>query len=305
MKALSFLVFLCASLAWTQTAPPSEADLNKVIANFEDGTKMTLGEFQKLIPLLPGVWQDAALKDPTKFLNTFGLLKKEAAEVDRQQLADQSPYKEGLNFAIMEAKARLYVQEAQLSIAVSPEELEKYYNDHKEPFRQVKVSGIKVAFGDLAAPEAGSSSQNASRVVPKARTEEEAKAKAEKLTAQIRAGADFAKLVKIESDDSTSKEKGGALGTWKMTENVPDDLRAAVLGLNEGEVSDPIKQAGGYWIVHVDAVIYTPLDEVKDAIFSQLKQEKAGKWLNDAIKSVHVDIVKNDPAPPSPSDPKK
>src|SRR5580704_9568790 len=149
MKALSFLVFLCASLAWTQTAPPSEADLNKVIANFEDGTKMTLGEFQKLIPLLPGVWQDAALKDPTKFLNTFGLLKKEAAEVDRQQLADQSPYKEGLNFAIMEAKARLYVQEAQLSIAVSPEELEKYYNDHKEPFRQVKVSGIKVAFGDL------------------------------------------------------------------------------------------------------------------------------------------------------------
>ena len=152
MKALSSLVFLCASLVWAQTAPPSEADLNKVIANFDDGSKMTLGEFQKLIPLLPGWWQETALKDPTKFMNTLGLLKKEAAEVDRQKLADQSPYKQGLDFVIMEAKARLYVQESQLSITISQEELEKYYNDHKDPFRRVEVSGIMVAFGNAAGP---------------------------------------------------------------------------------------------------------------------------------------------------------
>jgi len=302
MKALSSLIILCASLGWTQTAPPSEADLNKVIANFDDGTKMTLGEFQALIPLLPELYRNTAQQDPTKFMNLLALFKKEAAEVDRQKLADQSPYKQGLDFVIMEAKARLYVQESQVSLTVSPEELEKYYNEHKDPFRRVEVSGIMVAFGNTA----GAAPANASRVAPKARTEEESKAKAEKLAAQIRAGADFAKLVQSDSDDVTSKEKGGKLGVWKMTDNVPDDLRAAVLSVKEGEISDPIRQGGGYWIVHVDSVSYQPLDEVKDAIFSQLKQEKAEQWIKDLYKNVHVDLVKNDPPqPPAPSEPKK
>jgi parvulin-like peptidyl-prolyl isomerase len=303
MKALFPFVILCASFAWAQSTPPSEADLKKVIANFEDGSKMTLGELQSLIPLLPEAYRNVAQQDPTKFMNLLALFKKEAAEVDKQKLAGQAPYKQGLDFAIMEAKARLYVQETQLSITVSPEELEKYYNDHKDPFRQVKVSGIMVGFGKTTSE----ASANSSRVTPKARTEEEAKAKAEKLVAQIRGGADFTKLVQTESDDAPSKAKGGELGVWKMTDNVPDDLRATVLGVKEGEISDPIRQGGGYWVVHVDSITYQPLDEVKDAIFGQVKQEKAEKWIKDLYNGVHVEIIKNDPPqqPPVPSEPKK
>jgi parvulin-like peptidyl-prolyl isomerase len=200
----------------------------------------------------------------------------------------------------MEAKARMWVQKQQTEIAVSDAEIEAYYNAHKEPYRRFKVSGIKVAFGG-GPSEASSSSPNSSRIPRKVLTEEEAKAKAENLVAKIRAGADFFKLVQTDSDDETSKAKNGDLGTWSMTDNVPDALRGGVLSLKKGEVSDPIKQPGGYYIVHADDIIYTPLSDLKDQIFGQLKQDKAKKFLDDLYNGVHVQMA----IPAAPTDPKK
>ena len=264
---------------------------------------MTAGELQTLIPLLSETYRPTAEQSPEKFLHLLGVIKRAAAAARSQNMADDARYKSGVDFAVMEALARFYVRESTASITVTSEEIEKYYNEHKEPFRRIKVSGIKVAFGAPAPADGDSSTLNASRIPKKVLTEEEAKAKADKLVAQLRAGADFAKLVETESDDEASKAKGGDLGVWKMTDNVPDLLRGAVLGLKEGEVSDPIRQPGGFYIVHADAVTYAPLADVKDALFDQLKQEKAREWLQDLDKSTKVEFPRNDPAPPS--DPKK
>jgi hypothetical protein len=307
MKALSLFVLFGASLGWTQPAPPAAGDKpDTVIAIFEDGSKITMGEFQTLIPALPDTWRTLAERDPQKFLHVYGVIKKAAAEANNQKLVEKSPYKQGMDFAVQAALAQFYVRESPAAIVIAPEEIEKYYNDHKEPFRRIKVSGLKVAFGSADAPAgAASSSVMASRVPKKALTEEEAKVKAVKLVGQIRAGADFGKLVQLESDDENSKAKGGDLGVWGMTDNVPDALRSAVMGLKEGEVSDPIRQAGGFYIIHADAVTYTPLAEVRDAIFAQLQQAKGSEWLQNLDQSVKVDFPRNDPPPPAPSDPKK
>jgi peptidyl-prolyl cis-trans isomerase C len=306
MKALFPLAVLCASFGWAQSAPPASAGKpDTVIAIFEDGSKMTAGELQALIPLLSETYRPTAEQSPEKFLHLLGVIKRAAAAARSQNMADDAKYKPGIDFAMTEALARFYVHESTASITVAPEEIEKYYNDHKEPFRRIKVSGIKVAFGaPVPAPDGNSSTVNASRIPKKVLTEEEAKAKAEKLAAQLRAGADFAKLVQTESDDEASKAKGGDLGVWKMTDNVPDLLRGAVMGLKEGEVSDPIRQPGGFYIVHADAVTYAPLADVKDSLFDQLKQEKAREWLQNLDKTTKVELPRNDQAPPQ-SDPKK
>lgn len=305
MKALCSLIFIGASLAWTQTAPPPPADPNTVIAIFEDGSKMTAGELQALVPVLPAQYQADAEQNPQSFLKVYAIFKKAAAAATSQKLGEKAPYKQGVDFAIMVALAQADFLESTAAIAVSPEELERYYNDHKEPFRRIKVSGIKVAFGGTSEP-ASSSTANSSRVPKKVLTEDEAKVKADKLVAQVRAGADFGKLVLLESDDETSKAKGGDLGVWGVADNVPDVLRAGVMGLKEGEVSEPIRQPGGFYIIHADAVTYAPLADVKDSIFTQLKQEKARKWFEELRNSTKVDFPKNDPpAPPAPSDPKK
>jgi len=306
MKALFPLAVLCASFGWAQSAPPASGDQpDTVMAIFEDGSKMTLGEFKTLIPLLSETYRPTAEQNPEKFLHLYGVIKRAAAAAKSQNMADDAKYKPGIDFAMMETLARFYVHESSASITVTPEEIEKYYNDHKEPFRRIKVSGIKVAFG-APASDGNSSTVNASRIPKKVLTEEEAKAKADKLVTQLRAGADFANLVQTESDDETGKGKGGDLGVWKMTDNVPDLLRGAVMGLKEGEVSEPIRQPGGFYIVHADAVTYAPLAEVKDILFDQLKQEKAREWLQNLDKSTKVEFPKKDQVPPpARSGPKK
>jgi peptidyl-prolyl cis-trans isomerase C len=305
MKVLSSLVFLCASLAWAQSATPPAGDPNTVVAIFDDGSKMTLGEFQALLPVLPEQYQQMAQATPEHFVEVYRLFQKASAEAQKMKLGEKEPYKKGVEFATSVALANAYFLESTGAITVAPEELEKYYNDHKEPFRQIKTSGIKVAFGAPAENAAGSSTANASRVTPKVLTEEEAKAKAEKLVAQIRAGADFCKLVQTESADDQGKANCGDLGIWKMTENVPNDLRSAVLSLSQGEISDPIRQPGAYYVVKADSVSYAPLDEVKDTVFAEVKQEKAKKWFEDLRNSVKVTFPKKDAQPPAPSDPKK
>ena len=304
MKSLFFLGVLCAFAGWGQTPAAPPPDPKAVIAIFDDGYKMTAGEFEALIPVLPDQYRTLAQQDPKKFLTVYAKFRKLAAEAERQKLGDKSPYKQGVDFAVTLALAQADYLEAQAAITIAPEELAKYYQGHKEPFRRLKVSGIKVAFG--APADTNSSPVNASRVPKKALTEEEAKAKAEKLVDEVRAGADFAKLVQSESDDETTKAKGGDFGVWKMSDNLPNDLRAAVMGLQQGEVSKPIRQPGGYYIMHVDAVTYTPLDEVKDVIFDQLKQEKARQWLDDLDKNTKVEFPRDQPGPSAnPSDPKK
>jgi parvulin-like peptidyl-prolyl isomerase len=288
MKALFVFVPFCVSFCWGQSAPAGYTENPDAVIGVVDGTKITLGEIQALTPLLSELYRPVAEKDPMKFLRLLGLFMKASANADAEKLTDQAPYKQGLDFAIMEAKARFWVQKSQLDITVSPEELEAYYNEHKEPFRRIKVSGIKVAFGGAPA-EASGSALNASRIPRKVLTEDEAKAKAAKLVAELRSGADFSKMVLTNSDDENSKTKGGDLGVWGMTDNVPDALRSGVLALKEGEVSDPIQQPGGYWIVKAVEVTYTPLAEMKDAIFAQVKQEKANKFLDDLYKSIQVD----------------
>jgi peptidyl-prolyl cis-trans isomerase C len=306
MRALSFLFVLGASLAWTQSAPPATSvKPDTVIAVFEDGSRMTQGELQTLLTVLPDNWRAMAERDAQRFLHVYGVVLKGAAMAKSQNLSERSPYKEGLDFTILSKLADFYVQESTRTITVTPEEIEKYYNDNKGPFQRFKVSGIKVAFGGTAAP-ADAAAVPASRIPRKVLTEEEAKAKAEKLVAQIRGGADFAKLVPLESDDENTKSKGGDLGVWGMTDNVPDALRTAVLSLKEGEVSEPIRQPGGFYIIHADAVTYAPLAEVKDSIFTQLKQAKTKDWLDKLDKDTKVVFPPKDPpAPAAPSDPKK
>src|ERR1019366_7188320 len=109
-------------------------------------------------------------------------------------------------------------------------------------------------------------------------TEEEAKAKAEKLLAQARAGAEFKTLVKENSDDETSRDKSGDFGTWRGTDNVPDPMRPVVFGLKQGELGEPVRQAHGYYIFRADEVAFAPLAQVRDSIFQQLKQQHFQEW---------------------------
>ncbi len=99
---------------------------------------------------------------------------------------------------------------------------------------------------------------------------------------KLNGGADFAKLAKEYSTDTTNKENGGSLGYFGKGEMVPEFENAA-FSLGVGEISEPIKTSFGYHIIKVEdhkEAKEATLEESKDAIRKNLIQEKMGDAYN-------------------------
>jgi parvulin-like peptidyl-prolyl isomerase len=85
-----------------------------------------------------------------------------------------------------------------------------------------------------------------------ARTDEEARKRAEELRAKLQAGTDFATLAKAESDDPRAKKEGGLLPAMSL-ETLPAELQKPVAALKEGQITEPLRtQFGSYEILRLE-----------------------------------------------------
>lgn len=75
-------------------------------------------------------------------------------------------------------------------------------------------------------------------------------AEAEGISAQLKKGASFEKLVKEKSIDP-SKAQGGVVG-WVLRSQLNPEIGAAVIKLSKGGVTNPIQTQSGWNIVKVD-----------------------------------------------------
>ena len=75
----------------------------------------------------------------------------------------------------------------------------------------------------------------------------EARERAERMLGEIRGGADFANLAVAHSDGQQALE-GGDLG-WRQASELPTLFNDAVVGLDVGEVTDPVRSASGIHLV--------------------------------------------------------
>ncbi|MFM2287499.1 MAG: hypothetical protein RL684_642, partial [Pseudomonadota bacterium] len=80
-----------------------------------------------------------------------------------------------------------------------------------------------------------------------------AKAKAEQVLAEVKAGGDFAKLASKYSQDPGSARQGGDLGFTARGAFVKE-FEAALYSLKKGEVSEPVKTQFGYHIIKLEDV---------------------------------------------------
>jgi foldase protein PrsA len=116
------------------------------------------------------------------------------------------------------------------------------------------------------------------------------KALADRLYAQLKAGADFAALAKKYSTDPGSKANGGQL-TITRGQTVPEFDRTA-FELRTGELSKPVHTQYGWHIIQADKPAKprqsTPFSQVKASIQQQLLQQKRTAalqtWLNGLKK---------------------
>ena len=104
-----------------------------------------------------------------------------------------------------------------------------------------------------------------------------ARAKAEKLAAEARAGADFAALAAQNSDDPGSKGQGGDLG-WATRDSFVAPFADALFAMQPGEISEPVKTQFGYHVIKLEAVepgAQRPFDEVRAELEEDYRREQA------------------------------
>src|SRR3989449_1820082 len=203
--------------------------------------------------------------DLLKQIHPTGAELKAFYERNKATYNNSIPEKRKIRYVVID-NAKIKAQ-----TTVSHDELQAYYNQHREDYRvpeQVNVRHILIKT-PLPGPDG--------KVDPKGL--EEARKKAEDVLKQVKAGGNFAELAKKYSDDPGSAKEGGSLGFIGKGRTVPEFEKTA-FSLPKGGTSDLVQSSYGFHIIHVDdkqdAHLKT-LDEVKDQIQSVIKQQKAAR----------------------------
>lgn len=125
------------------------------------------------------------------------------------------------------------------------------------------------------------------------------KAKADDLVKQLRAGANFAEMVKKYSEDPGSVSKGGEYDGVVKGQMVPEFEKAA-FSLKVGEISDPIKTAYGYHILQVlkhEQAQLKPFNDVKAQLASEYKKQRVNDLMQQTSDKAEAALAKSPPDP--------
>jgi parvulin-like peptidyl-prolyl isomerase len=121
--------------------------------------------------------------------------------------------------------------------APTPEQLQKYYDDHKDKFTSPEQVHIRMI---LLKVDPSS---------PKAQWDG-AKEEGAAITKRLRAGADFAELAHLHSGDESAK-RGGDMG-YVHRGILPEPAEKAIDAMKPGETSDPVVLLEGVAVLRLD-----------------------------------------------------
>jgi peptidylprolyl isomerase len=124
---------------------------------------------------------------------------------------------------------------------------------------------------------------------------EDSRKKAQELSAKA-AKSDFTELARQNSDHKESAANGGDMG-WLAESDMIPELREQLLKMTTGQVSKPIQSTAGWHVIKLldkKPASTQPLQEVKDAIASSLRLQKARQneqqHLESALKSTPITL---------------
>ena len=177
----------------------------------------------------------------------------------------------------------LVASEDRMSAAINIDDnvLRSAYNTSGDRFR----SGERVKVRHILISTTGKSADDAKK----------AEGKANALLAQIKGGADFAKLAKENSEDPGSKENGGEYGWMAKGQTVPA-FETTAFSLKKGELSGLVKTEYGYHIIQTldreDAKV-KPFEEVKAELATELKKQQAQSKVEAAAEQARNELAKS------------
>ena len=165
--------------------------------------------------------------------------------------------------------------DAEKKATVTPEEVARYYTQNQEQYRT--PDRVRVRHILIEAPKPGPDGKVDQKALDAAR------AKAEDILKQVRAGGNFAELAnKYSQDPGNTGNKGGELGWITKGQTVPEFEKTA-FAQNPGQISDLVKTSYGFHIIQTEekeTAHVKPLSEVKGEIEQVLKAQHASEQVN-------------------------
>jgi peptidyl-prolyl cis-trans isomerase SurA len=187
--------------------------------------------------------KELGITGETELVNRLNEIRKQSNLATMEDL-EKAAKDQGVSFEDFKANIRNQIVTQQVmrdqvgrKIAPTPGELQRYFEAHKKEFAQpesVKLGEILVS--------TGSNPDDPQKLA-------EAKAKADDIEAQLKAGGDFAQIARSSSQGTTAAS-GGELGTYKRGQ-LGQPFEDKTFGLKPGEVTEPIRTKQGYIILKV------------------------------------------------------
>ncbi|MBC8164872.1 MAG: peptidylprolyl isomerase, partial [Bryobacteraceae bacterium] len=236
--------------------PSTEIPADAVVAVL-NGRKYTADEIRRLVAGTPPQAQAVFARDPKAFLRDHASLLMLVSYAEQNSLEKTSPYRETLEFYRLYVLSNAAINHKRTSIEVSPEEQKAWFVAHEADFREARVRMIYLPFSDL-------------------KSEGEAKTKADGIVKRARAGEDFVKLAKQNSEDSTAA--GGDFTVRPTSSQPPAQMKTILLSAKGGTITDPLRHDNGYYVFRVENVEVLPYDKVRDDIYKEIQNVRFREW---------------------------
>lgn len=281
-------------------AAVAKEDPTRVVATV-NGQKVTAEQALKLLQAVPqNELQQIQQKGgglPSALQQIF-LMQHLSTLAAQQHLEQQEPLKTQIEFNKENILAQAYINQISEKANPSAQDVKSFYDQHPQDFQEAKLSAIIVNFtpnGAKAAPN-----------TPGARSEEQAKAKADDLVKKLRGGANFADLAKSDSDHKASADKGGQLGTY-APDKLPKEISDPLFKLKAGEITDPIRESSGFYILKLESLDKKTFEQAQGDIVTQLKSQEVRKVIDQTNAQYQVQVQDTDffglPGTTSPNTP--
>lgn len=242
--------------------PPIPGTIERTgeVVKVVNGQNVTQGMIDAQLEQLPANVRDGLVArgqlDKVKEQVVIGeLLYQEAL---KQKLHEDAKVKAGIALAERNALATALLEKT-IAARSTDDAIKKYYDDHAVAFARPQVKARHILVKD--------------------------KAEAEAILADVKADpTKFAALATEKSVDKGSAKEGGELGWFEKGRMVPEFAEAAFAG-NKGDIVGLVETKFGFHIIEIeDKRESVPVDEVKDKIKEQLRNEILEAYIEELKK---------------------
>jgi peptidyl-prolyl cis-trans isomerase SurA len=114
--------------------------------------------------------------------------------------------------------------------------------------------------------------------------------------AEAKSGKDFAELAKSYSEDPAARKDGGALGSFKKGDMMPE-LETSILSLKPGEVSELVYTTSGFHIIKLEERStgkMKPFESVKaeieETLYRKKSEERFNQWAKELRSKASIEM---------------